>query len=88
MQADHHTCCRRGRLKQCRHTLRQEATRGVDIYEVRNAAADLPSRRLATAAAGADAIFISCTGLRAVDAVAPLEAETSMPVVTSNQAMA
>lgn len=31
---------------------------------------------------------ISCTGLRAVDAVAPLEAETSMPVVTSNQAMA
>ena len=38
--------------------------------------------------AGADAIFISCTGLRAVDAVEPLEAETGMPVVTSNQAMA
>ena len=37
---------------------------------------------------GADAIFVSCTGLRAVDAVAPLEAETGMPVVTSNQAMA
>jgi len=37
---------------------------------------------------GADAIFVSCTGLRAVDAIEAVEAATGRPVVTSNQAMA
>ena len=37
---------------------------------------------------GTQAIFISCTALRALDAIAPLEAETGKPVITSNQAMA
>lgn len=38
--------------------------------------------------AAADAIFVSCTGLRAVDAVERLEARSGKPVVTSNQALA
>ncbi len=36
----------------------------------------------------AEAIFVSCTGLRAVDAIAAIEARTKKPVVTSNQATA
>jgi maleate isomerase len=36
--------------------------------------------------ADADALFVSCTGLHALDLIAPLEAELRRPVVTSNQA--
>ena len=36
--------------------------------------------------AEADAIFLSCTNIRAIDAVDPLEARTGKPVITSNQA--
>lgn len=36
----------------------------------------------------ADALFISCTALKAVGAIARIEAETGKPVVTSNQACA
>jgi len=35
-----------------------------------------------------DGIFLSCTGLRAIDAVAPLESLLGKPVVSSNQALA
>ena len=35
-----------------------------------------------------DALFISCTGLRAASVIAPLEAAIGKPVVTSNQALA
>lgn len=35
-----------------------------------------------------DALFISCTGLRTADAIAPLEQRIGKPVVTSNQALA
>lgn len=35
-----------------------------------------------------DALFISCTGLRTCDAIAPLEQKLGKPVVTSNQALA
>jgi maleate cis-trans isomerase len=35
---------------------------------------------------GSDSIVISCTNLRAAPAIAPLEAELGIPVVTSNQA--
>ena len=38
------------------------------------------------AVAGADALFISCTGLRTVGFIAELEEDLGMPVVTSNQA--
>lgn len=34
-----------------------------------------------------DALFISCTALRVVELISPLEAETGKPVVTSNQAL-
>lgn len=37
---------------------------------------------------GADALFISCTGLRVVDLIEQIEDELSIPVITSNQAMA
>jgi maleate isomerase len=52
----------------------------------------VPERAIAEAAAGADtpdsdAVFISCTALRAVGCVAELEARLGKPVVTSNQAM-
>jgi maleate isomerase len=38
------------------------------------------------AVAGADALFVSCTGLQAHAAIAALEGATGRPVVTSNQA--
>jgi maleate isomerase len=38
--------------------------------------------------AGADAIFLSCTALRTAALIDALEAETGLPVVTSNQALA
>jgi maleate isomerase len=36
----------------------------------------------------AEALFVSCTALRAAEAVAAIEARIGRPVVTSNQAMA
>lgn len=36
---------------------------------------------------GAEACFISCTAVRAVEAIEPIEADLGKPVVTSNQAM-
>ena len=43
--------------------------------------------RLAEAAMrpGAEAVFISCTNLSAIDAIAPLEARLGVPVLTANQ---
>ena len=38
-------------------------------------------------AAESQAAFISCTAIRAVEAIAPIEADIGKPVVTSNQAM-
>ena len=35
---------------------------------------------------GSEAIFLSCTTSRALDAIAPLEAISGLPVITSNQA--
>jgi maleate cis-trans isomerase len=40
----------------------------------------------ALAAPGAEALFISCTGLQGHAAIGALEAATGKPVVTSNQA--
>lgn len=37
---------------------------------------------------GSDAVFLSCTNLRAVDVVAEIEAEAGLPVLTSNQVLA
>ena len=41
---------------------------------------------LAQDLSGADALFISCTGISAVELVEPLEKATGLPVLTSNQA--
>jgi len=40
------------------------------------------------AADGAQAVFISCTNLRTLDILAPLEAELGLPVLSSNQVLA
>lgn len=40
----------------------------------------------ASALEGADAIFISCTGTKALNVIERVEAETGLPVVVSNQA--
>jgi maleate isomerase len=36
--------------------------------------------------AGADSIFVAATNFRAIDVIAAVEAETGLPVITSNQA--
>jgi maleate cis-trans isomerase len=41
---------------------------------------------VARSATDADGIFISCGNLRSFEAIEPLEADTGLPVVTSNQA--
>lgn len=43
-------------------------------------------RAVAKEAPSADALFLSCGGLRTFEAIAPLEEDLEMPVVTSNQA--
>ena len=40
------------------------------------------------AATGADAVFLSCTNLRTLDCIEPLEAELGIPVLSSNQVLA
>ena len=44
--------------------------------------------RSLAARGGADAIFLSCTNLRTLDVIAPLEAETTLPVLSSNLVLA
>jgi len=44
------------------------------------------AKESARAAPQADGIFISCGNLRTFEAIEPLEADTGLPVVTSNQA--
>ena len=36
----------------------------------------------------AEAIFLSCTNLRTLDIIAPLESELGIPVLSSNQVLA
>ena len=43
--------------------------------------------RNVVAQAPCDAVFLSCTNLRALHLVAPLEAELDLPVLTSNQVL-
>ena len=44
------------------------------------------AREVARSATDPDGIFISCGNLRSFEAIEPLEADTGLPVVTSNQA--
>jgi maleate isomerase len=44
------------------------------------------AKDVARAAPGAQGILISCGNLRSFEAIEPLETDTSLPVITSNQA--
>jgi len=54
----------------------------IDAASIRRAALDLGR------APGVDAVFVSCTSLRLVDAVGAIEAELGKPVTSSNHALA
>ncbi|RVT84273.1 Asp/Glu racemase [Rhodobacteraceae bacterium CCMM004] len=54
----------------------------IDAASIRRAALSLAAQ------GGADALFLSCTNLDALDLIAPLEAEASLPVLSSNQVLA
>ena len=60
--------------------------RSIDMGKVMPEETRRFARDVARAATDADGIFISCGNLRSFEAVAPLEMETGLPVVTSNQA--
>jgi maleate isomerase len=54
----------------------------IDPASIASAARDLAGR------AETDAIFLSCTNLRTLDIIDPLEQELGMPVLSSNQVLA
>ena len=76
------------------------AARGIEVLDIQglNLALDSEMVRVAPGflldwaasldVAGAEAIFISCSALRAAEVIEALEARTGKPVVTSNQAVA
>lgn len=61
-------------------------TRSIDMGKVTPAETYRLAREVARTAPNADGILISCGNLRSFEAIAPLEADTGLPVVTSNQA--
>ncbi len=54
----------------------------IDPRSIRDAAVDLGGR------AGVEAVFVSCTNLRALEVIDAIEAATGRPAVCSNQALA
>ncbi len=48
----------------------------------------IAAARKVAASAQLDALFISCTNLRVLDCIAAIEAETGLPVLSSNQVLA
>jgi maleate isomerase len=54
----------------------------IDVASIRSAVLELGR------APGVDAVFVSCTSLRLVEAVGGLEAELGKPVTSSNHALA
>ena len=54
----------------------------IDAASIRNAVRTIVKGR------DVDAVFVSCTSVRLLDAVAEIEAETGLPVTSSNHAMA
>ncbi|MEL6196541.1 MAG: aspartate/glutamate racemase family protein [Pseudomonadota bacterium] len=53
-----------------------------------SAAAILERGRRLAAQGGVEALFLSCTNLRTLDVIEPLEGETGLPVLSSNQVLA
>ena len=60
--------------------------RSIDMGKVMPEETYRLARAVARAATDADGIFISCGNLRSFEAIEPLEIDTGLPVVTSNQA--
>jgi maleate cis-trans isomerase len=60
--------------------------RSVDMGKVFPAATYRLARAVVRAAPNAEAILISCGNLRSFEIIEPLESDTGLPVVTSNQA--
>ena len=60
--------------------------RSVDMGKVMPDETYRLARAVATATVDADGILISCGNLRTFEVIEPLEADTGLPVVTSNQA--
>ncbi|MEW5424805.1 arylmalonate decarboxylase [Amorphus sp. 3PC139-8] len=65
---------------------------GLDLFSPHEMAAVTPEAWFELTVAHrhgeADAYFISCTAIRSLDVIAPLEGRLERPVITSNQAMA
>ncbi len=61
---------------------REEMVARMDRKSVRDAAIELGSAR------DVDAVFLSCTNLKTMDVIADIEAELSMPVLSSNLVLA
>jgi maleate cis-trans isomerase len=60
--------------------------RSIDMGKVMPDETYRLAREAASSAPDADGIFISCGNLRSFEAIEPLETDTGLPVVTSNQA--
>lgn len=60
----------------------------IEAHVARISAASQVEAARAAARTGVDAVFLSCTNLRTLDLIGPLEAELGMPVFGSNLALA
>jgi len=60
--------------------------RSIDMGKVEPSETYRLANAVARSARGADGILISCGNLRSFEAIEPLETDTGLPVVTSNQA--
>ena len=60
--------------------------KSIDMGKVEPEETYLLAKQVVRSAPGADGILISCGNLRSFEAIEPLEADTGLPVVTSNQA--
>jgi maleate isomerase len=60
--------------------------RSIDMGRVEPAETYRLAKQVARSAPGADGILVSCGNLRSFEVIEPLETDTGLPVVTSNQA--
>src|SRR5918996_411228 len=60
--------------------------KSIDMGKVEPEETYLLAKQVVRSAPGADGILISCGNLRSFEAIEPLETDTGLPVVTSNQA--
>jgi maleate isomerase len=60
--------------------------RSIDMGRVEPAETYRLAKQVARSALGADGILVSCGNLRSFEVIEPLETDTGLPIVTSNQA--